>query len=350
MTRLSLRNLLQGAGEPALRECVFRWCGAVAGEAKPTLAAAAAAMEDEQRVQARLAALPKKLQDLLEPFFAPGASVRSVQTLVTECGKQFKSRFELEAALAALHREAFVWHVKDKRWATFDSPSWAVPTELVECVHQLRQRRQRLLQDAVTLQGFLDARYFRERVEAGKAGGKDDARASDHARKIYKLYALDASIAQRLQKLPPAVATIVDDVLFKHGGIAAWEETLREVDLPDPPDLALVGKCLAEAMLGTVTDLDLARIGVQPLPQAVVVFHEVALFALKRRAAATSRPTSAASSRICSTPRCCSPPRATCSRPRRSASPRRCCPFPAASSGRKRRWRRSSASACSDGS
>jgi hypothetical protein len=283
MTRLSLRNLLQGAGEPALRECVFRWCGAVAGEAKPTLAAAAAAMEDEQRVQARLAALPKKLQDLLEPFFAPGASVRSVQTLVTECGKQFKSRFELEAALAALHREAFVWHVKDKRWATFDSPSWAVPTELVECVHQLRQRRQRLLQDAVTLQGFLDARYFRERVEAGKAGGKDDARASDHARKIYKLYALDASIAQRLQKLPPAVATIVDDVLFKHGGIAAWEETLREVDLPDPPDLALVGKCLAEAMLGTVTDLDLARIGVQPLPQAVVVFHEVALFALKRR-------------------------------------------------------------------
>jgi hypothetical protein len=287
MTRLSLRNLLQGAGEPALRECVFRWCGAADGEAKPTLAAAAAAMEDEQRVQARLAALPKKLQDLLEPFFSPGAAVRSVQALVAECGKQFKSRFELEAALSALHREAFVWHVKDKRWATFDTPSWAVPTELVECVTKLRQRRQRLLQDALTLQGFLDARYFRDRVEAGKAGGKDDAKAGDHARKIYKLYAMDASIAQRLQKLPPAVATIVDDVLFKHGGVAAWDEVLREVDLTDPPDLALVGKCLGEAMLGTVTDLDLARIGIQPLAKAVVVFHEVALSALKRRGEST---------------------------------------------------------------
>ncbi|MFN9703297.1 MAG: helicase-associated domain-containing protein [Planctomycetota bacterium] len=292
MTRLSLRNLLQGAGEAALRVCLVRWCGAPAGDAKPTLATAVAAMEDEPRVQARLAALPKKLQDLLEPFFAPGAAVRSVQALVTGCGKQFKSRFELEAALATLHREAFVWHVKDKRWSTFDSPSWAVPSELVECVHRLRQRRQRLLQDALTLQGFLDARYFRERAANGKTDGKEDAKASDHARKIYKLYALDASIAQRLQKLPPAVATIVDDVLFKHGGLAAWDETLREVDLSDPPDLALVGKCLGEAMLGTVTDLDLARIGIQPLPQAVVVFHEVVLFALKRRGESAIPPVS----------------------------------------------------------
>lgn len=282
MTRLSLRILLQGAGETALRECVFRWCGAAAVDGRPTLAAAAAAMEDEQKALARIAALPKKLQDLLEPFFATGAAVRSVQALVGECGKQFKSRFELEAGLAALHREAFVWHVRDKRWATFDTPSWAVPSELVECVHQARKRRQRLLQDAITLQGFLDARYFRDRVESGK-GGKDDAKASDHARKIYKLYTMDASIAQRLQKLPPAVATIVDDVLWKHGGIAAWDEVLREVELPEPPDLALVGKCLGEAMLGTVTDLDLARIGIQPQPNAVVVFHEASLFALKRR-------------------------------------------------------------------
>jgi hypothetical protein len=283
MTRLNLRNLLQGAGEAAIRECVFRWCGPGPVDGKPALAAAVTAMEDEQRVQARLAALPKKLQDLLEPFFAPGAAVRSVQALVADCGKQFKSRFELEAALAALHREAFVWHVKDKRWATLDTPSWAVPGELVECVQQLRQRRQRLLQDALTLQGFLDARYFRERV----AAGKDDGKAGDHARKIYKLYAMDASIAQRLHKLPAAVAAIVDDVLYKHGGVAAWDEVLHEVDLADPPDLALVGKCLTEAMLGTVADLDLARIGVQPLRQSVVVFHEVALFALKRRGEST---------------------------------------------------------------
>jgi hypothetical protein len=282
MTRLSLRTLLQGAGEPALRDCVFRWCGAPA-DGKPTLAAAAAAMEDEAKALARIAALPKKLQDLLEPFFAPGGGVRPVQSLVTECGKHFKSRFELEAALAALHREAFVWHVRDKRWATFDTPSWAVPSELVECVLQARQRRQRLLQDALTLQGFLDARYFRERAGNGKAAGKDDDKARDHARKIYKLYTMDGAIAQRLQKLPRPVAAIVDDVLFKHGGIASWDEVLREVEFAEPPDRALVGKCLEEAMLGAVEDLDLARIGIQPIQQAVVVFHEVALHALKKR-------------------------------------------------------------------
>lgn len=286
MTRLSLRVLLQGAGDAAVRECLYRWCGAPAGEGKPSLATAASAMESEQRVQERLAALPRKLQDLLEPFFAEGGALRSVQVLFTECGRHFKSRFELEASLAALHREAFVWHVKDKRWATFDSPCWAAPSELVECVRACRARRQRLLQDALTLQGFLDARFFRERGDAnghnGKAG-KDEAKARDHARKIYKLYTMESSMAQRLQKLPRNVGAIVDVVLHKHGGIAPWDEVLREVELPDPPDLALVGKCLAEAMLGTTTCLDLARIGIQPLERAVVVFHEVALHAIKRR-------------------------------------------------------------------
>lgn len=300
MTRLSLRVLLQGAPETALRECVYRWCGAKEPDAKPSLVTAANAMESEQRVQERLAALPRKLQDLLEAFFTDGGSVRSVQALFSECGRHFKSRFELEASLAALHREAFVWHVKDKRWANHDSPCWAAPSELVECIRQCRQRRQRLLQDALTLQGFLDARFFRERARGAGANGangsavhtsgngarpgaKDEAKAADHARKIYKLYTMESSMAQRLQKLPAPVAAIVDVVLHKHGGIAAWDEVLREVELPDPPDLAFVGKSLAEAMVGTTTDLELARVGIQPLERAVVVFHEVALHAIKRR-------------------------------------------------------------------
>jgi hypothetical protein len=287
MTRLSLRTLLQGAGEAVVRECVFRWCGTPPDGAVPTLAAAAGAMEDEHRVHARLAALPRKLQDLLEAFFADGGAVRSVQALFGECGKHFKSRFELEAALAALHREAFVWHVRDKRWATFDSPGWVAPSELVECVRNCRARRQRQLQDTLTLQGFLDARFFREREQAeAKGAGRAkaaDAKAGDHARKIYKLYTLDSSLQQRLQKLPRGVAALVDGVLHKHGGLAAWDELAREHGGAELPDLAFVGKCLTEAMLGTTGPLDLARIGIQPMSQAVVLFHEVALHALKRR-------------------------------------------------------------------
>ncbi|HEX6812705.1 MAG TPA: helicase-associated domain-containing protein [Planctomycetota bacterium] len=328
MTRLSLRVLLQGAGDEVVRECVQRWCAGEAvpagtsGPAGPALAAATTAMEDERIVFGRIAALPRKLQDLLEAFFAEGGAVRSVQALFTEHGRNFKSRFDLEASVAALHREAFVWHVKDKRWASFDTPCWAVPSELVECVLQSRRRRRHRLQDSLTLQGFLDSRFFRDRATAshreadtgrngqrkngqgrngnGKAhegkttdGKNGEARATeakaaevksaDHARKIYKLYTMESSIAQRLQKLPGSVASVCDAVLQRHGGIAEWDELVRELELPDPPDLAFVGKCLEEAMLGTTGPLDLAPLGIRAAERAIVVFHEVALFAIRRR-------------------------------------------------------------------
>ena len=307
MTRLSLRVLLQGAGEEVVQECVQRWCSGDA--AVRTLAAATTAMEHERTVLGRIAALPRKLQDLLEAFFAEGGAVRSVQDLFTEHRRNFKSRFDLEASVAALHREAFVFFVKDKRWASFDTPCWAVPSELVECVLQCRRRRRHLLQDSLTLQGFLDARFFRDRNGAAngadrngdgkaqngrRANGKAaeskaaessaaEGKAADHARKIYKLYTMESSIAQRLQKLPGPVAAICEAVLQRHGGIAEWEELLRELELPDPPDLAFVGKCIEEAMIGTTGPLDLAPMGIRAAERAIVVFHEVALYAIRRR-------------------------------------------------------------------
>jgi hypothetical protein len=294
VTRLSLRVLLQEADEQVVRECVLRWCGAEAAQAgRPALGSATAAMEDEKRVLERIGGLPRKLQDLLEAFFADGGAVRSVQALFGELGRNFKSRFDLEATLAALQREGFLWPTRDKRWAAADSPCWAMPGELVECVLACRRRRQHLLQDSLTLQGFLDARFFRARGESvdkaakagnGKAGEKAaDGKAADHARKIYKLYTMDSSMAQRLQKLPAAVRELVDGALQRHGGIAGYDELLQELGVGAPPDLAFVGKCLEESMLGSAADLDLARIGIQPLPRAVVVFHEVALFAIRRR-------------------------------------------------------------------
>ncbi len=286
MTRLSLRVLLQGAGDSVLRECAQRWLGGPASDGKPALGSISSAMESEERVTARLCGLPRKQQDLLEAFFVDGGAVRSVQALFSEFGKHFKSRFDLEATLAALYREAFVFTVKDKRWATFDSPCWAMPSELIECVLQSRQKRQRQVQDTLTLQGFLDARYFRERAEAGSHDGKAAKaadKAADHARKIYKLYTMENSMAARLQKLPPTIAGLVDCTLHKHGGIAGLDELQRELELAEPPDQAWLGKCLEEAMLGTVAQLDLARLGIQPIERAVVVFHELALFAIRRR-------------------------------------------------------------------
>ena len=289
MSRLSLRVLLRGGDDEALLECLRRWCEGQEDKqlrsraGKPILGRACAAMEDEAMVLQRLGALPRKLQDLLEVFFDTSGAVRTVQSLFADFGKNFKSRFDLEASLAALHREAFLWPVKDKRWAEYDSPAWAAPSELVECIRSYRERRQRQLPDTLTLQGYLEARHFQKhRKEKGSQQEKEQ-KAADHARKIYKLYTLEAAMKQRLEKLPEHIRALVDATLHTHGGVASYEELVSEVDVKPAPDFELLGKSLEEAMLGTTANLDLARVGIQPYEHGVVVFHEVALWALRTR-------------------------------------------------------------------
>ena len=72
MSRLSLRVLLRSCHEDVLRECLQRWgLDAKAPAAvKPRLGLASSAMEDEAVVLQRIGMLPRKLQDLLEAFFA----------------------------------------------------------------------------------------------------------------------------------------------------------------------------------------------------------------------------------------------------------------------------------------
>ena len=286
MSRVSLRVLLRDSTEEQKFECVQRWLakpGAEAPSGKPVLSHVSTAMEDESIVLQRIGMLPRKLQDLLEVFFKDDGAVRIVQDLFTEFGSNFKSRFDLDASLAALHRDSFLWPVKDKRWAHYDSPAWAAPSELVGCVREYRERRQRQLPETLTLQGFLEARFFKKDKDNTSSNKEKEQKAADHARKIYKLYILETAMAQRLNKLPEHIRTLVDTTLYTHGGIASWEELTHEVDLKSPPDFDFLGKSLEESMLGTTANLDLARVGIQPYEHGVVVFHEVALWAIRTR-------------------------------------------------------------------
>lgn len=290
--RLDLRSLLRGAGQDLMAEAAQAWLGGTgpAGGPAPNgttrgslIAALAAAMEDETRVLARLEALPRRLLDLLEPFLAAGTAL-PVPELFQSQGRNFKSRFDLEACLAALQREGFLFPATDKRWTGYDGAGYAVPGELSRCVLEYRRRTRSALKDVLTLQGFLDQRYFRKRAAADGVGA--DGSRSDHARKIYKIYALDAAIAQRRSRLPAAVARAVETSLLRHGGLSSWEDLQQEIDADELPDPELCKKCLEEGMLGTVGPLPLSRFGIQPLERALVVFHEVALAELRRHAAA----------------------------------------------------------------
>jgi hypothetical protein len=306
VSRPNLRTLLRAASEDAVREVAAAWLGAgVAADGRAALVAAlAAAMEDEQRELARIGALPRKLQDLLEPFFAAPQHACPTGELFAAQARNWKSRFELEACLAALHREGVLFPAADKRWTGFEGPGYAVPHELAQCVQKHRERARSALKDVLTLQGYLDARYFRQRNGSGNGNGHangagngnaapaDDgngsSRATEHARKIYKLYLMDGAIAARRQKLPAAVAAAVTASLLRHGGISCFTDLQQELGEDELPDAELCRKCLEESMLGTAGALPLARFGIQPIDQALVVFHEVVLAELRRHGAANA--------------------------------------------------------------
>lgn len=307
MKSLDLRSLLKDASADVLRETAVAWKksepkGDGKGASRAALVAdLAAAMEDEANVLQRLLALPRKLQDLLEPFLQGESVVLSVQQLFATQGQAFKSRFDLEACLAALQREGMLFPAADKRWTDFEGQGYAVPTELVRCVLGHRQRSRSALKDLLTLQGFLDARHFRQRAQKagkaekasaekngrtaknGKAESADD-KAADHARKIYKLYAMGSAIASRRAKLPATVASVFETAMVKHGGLSAWADLVAEFDADQAPDAELCKKCLEDAMLGTVGPLPLLRLGIQPADSYFVLFHEVVLEELLKHA------------------------------------------------------------------
>ena len=297
MSSFDLKSLLQKASAEVVREVAHAWLGdepaPAAGKApsrSATVAAVAAAMEDEGKTLQRLQSLPRKLQDLLEPFFRePGSALSATQLFATQ-GQAFKSRFDLDACLASLQREGFLFGCSDKRWTDFDGLSYAVPSELAKCVSDHRRISRHALKDLVTLQGFLDARHFRARAEKARQGVKSapgaDEKAADHARKIYKLYAMGSSIATRRAKLPASVADAFAVSMQKHGGISSWDELCAEFEDGKKPDRELCQKCLEESMLGTVAPLHLARIGIQPVESAFVLFHEVVLEELLKHVAA----------------------------------------------------------------
>jgi hypothetical protein len=234
----------------------------------------AAALGDEERVESRLIGLPRKLRDLFESFLGEPGRCRSARSLQSSLNGAFHSRYEIEAALAALHREGFLLPTHKRNWDEFGEPAYAVPGELAQCIDSLRRRQRHEPLDVITLRGHLEARL-------GRTRGNGSAPSADHARKIYKLYLMESSIRARADALAPDVRRVFDLALTSFGGFLPHQELARSTG-GDGADLDLMRKCLEESMLGTVAPLRLARFGIQPAPPTVIVFHEVALLELRR--------------------------------------------------------------------
>lgn len=277
MSNLTLRTLVKGLPDGDLRRIGQRWDGASPDRPRASLVRSlATCMEDVDLVERRLRELPAKLRDLLQAFLTASGFALDVRAVFAACGAAFKSRFDLEATLAALHREGFLFVAGSEAEGPPLGVRWAIPGELAMCIVDLRRRDSQALVGTITLKGFLEQRWFGAEHRRG-----DAERAADHARKIYKLYLLEDSIRSRIANLTKPVRSAFDRALAGFGGIMPSDELARAGADGDPAiDSAIVRKALEEQMLGTVAPLRLERFGLEPIREAVVVFQEVCVAAM----------------------------------------------------------------------
>ena len=131
--------------------------------------------------------MPDKLAGLLDTFLADPGHTRTVRNLFENPADGFSNRFELEACLAALHRECYLFPTAEPDGRCRGDPCHAVPAELAASILALRRRLKSEIRDTITLQGHLQTRHF-DRASQNNSGH------TDRANKVYKLYLMESSI------------------------------------------------------------------------------------------------------------------------------------------------------------
>lgn len=279
MTAPTLRSLVRTVGSGPVVDALKAW-GVNGGTEQSRPRAVRALLErwrDEQALQSRLTDLPKKLADLLDGFLDQPNRLRAAQEIFKENTEVFRSRYEVDAALAALHREGLLFPLGD---APLGERDYAVPAELADAVLGMRRRQRVGLLEVFTLKGHLHARHFARNQEGGGGDTKAEAeKAEAHARRIYKFYLMEDSLRGRVRKLPDPVREVFLRALTVFGGVLPVSQL--ESEFPGgAPDVDLIRKCFEDGMLGTVAPLSLARFGIADEAQAVLIFHEVVLLGL----------------------------------------------------------------------
>ena len=249
---------------------------------------------DVEVVERQVRELPEKLRGLLDEFVKAPGLMRSIADLAAHIGERFKSRYELEASVAALMREGLLYKVEaqpsaeprsEHRVGGFAarstvSAAWAVPIEIATALTDAGGRRQRELRATVSMLGHLEDRVRRNH----EAERPDPDRAERQTRRIYKLYLLDSSLRTRIDALPEDVRAVFERAVDSWGGIMPVQELERLQEEGEGADVDLVRKSFEEGVLGTVAALPTARFGIENLDRAVVVFQEVVIAVQRMRA------------------------------------------------------------------
>jgi len=236
----------------------------------------AAWMSDPKRIEERVSSLGKRLGAVIEDLAAAPYYQRSWEDLAGARPFASMSPYDLEACIAALGRRGLVVEGDDRRFERYGQRVLCLPTELGDGLLRRRRERRRGIFGTLTLRGHLDQVY--------SDSGPGTSITPQRLRELYKMYSRETAAVARIERLPEGIQGLVEKVTLEFGGLLPRQ-------LFERLDTGLRhwnGRrwrmILEDSLVGTVQELDLSRYGINHQDETLLVFSEVALAWLRRRA------------------------------------------------------------------
>ena len=232
---------------------------------------------DATRVVARANSLGRRQGAVFEELTeGPGYSL-SYSELSGAKALSYLSEYDLEAVLTALERRGLVMQVTGNRFDRLDERRLAVPREIGDALARAQRHARRGASDLVTLRGHLDHAY------SGPEAAKPISKA--RLREMVKMYAGETAAVGRVERLPDGIRELVVTAILEFGGVlpkAMFERLNLDLAHWNGKRWAMI---VEPSLVGTVQSLDLTPYGIAHQDETLVVFTEVSLAWLKRKAA-----------------------------------------------------------------
>ena len=283
LARPKVADVLALASAPALAE-LYRFWGGPQAPVPPSnpvdlRRALAAWMSDGARAETRVAALGRRLTQILSMHLDAPSYAYGVEELAEHKPLAYLSRYELDAAVAVLARhglliEIQVRRVKDANPRDASARAFAVPMEIGDGLLRQQRAKRRGVFDLLTLRGFLDRKY------------DDPARcrktSPTRLREMYKMYSNEAAAVARIERLPDDLRPLIEKSVLQFGGLLPRALFERLDDSSGTWNGSRWKNVLEESLIGTVEKLELSRYGIHHADDTLLVFNEVALAWLRR--------------------------------------------------------------------
>lgn len=230
-------------------------------------------MSDSSVVEARVASLPRRLLSILDLHLEHPRYQCTVSDLVNARNLAYMSNYDLQASLSVLARHALLVEGKSQNVSSYGVRSFSVPVDVGDAILRQRRARRRGIFDIFTLRGHIDRIY--------DDPAKNQRTPPSRIREMYKMYANEAAVVARIERLPEGLRALVEKTIIEFGGIMP-KGLFDRMDTGLAWDGRRWGHALEESLIGTVERLELGRYGIQHNDETLLVFNEVALAWLRR--------------------------------------------------------------------